>query len=497
MPDYTNNKTRRFSYTEPILYMGESYPSAKTDIVNDRGLTNSGTIFAVNNGEYYTLDSNGNAMPAIISEELPEIEVRPSQDEMLSAAFNRYLTMSNDKSKVNNVSHREYNSHLKESALNGAKAHASWDKVHPNLAAWRDFATAVPFGVAATPLLGGLGETALGRAVIEGVGKVMAKPAVKAVDSALGIGFGAKGTYDVSQGDVTPSTLLELAGAYPGIKAARGLVNVSRTPKESFVSELDWSPDSWFKKYRPNYSPEDANALESHIPEYHAIEQQAKANGTWLQMPNGTTWEGDPRGWVIYKSKNVRDNYRNEVLSHGENVYFGPEKMSFNTDANGNDISGEVLGAKPIWTSTNPKIGTTYGDDVFSFIIPKDANIQTVADAQGRGWGEVLPGTTTDDLVYPKLTENNVIRINNVVDPGSKAPSLMMKDKDALPNETVTDYFKRKYLGDDLVLGKNVRRKSLYGNNGNFDLSSPDIYKGLIPLIFGTPTAFSFNQTNR
>lgn len=32
MPDYTNNKTRRFSYTEPILYMWESYPSAKTDL---------------------------------------------------------------------------------------------------------------------------------------------------------------------------------------------------------------------------------------------------------------------------------------------------------------------------------------------------------------------------------------------------------------------------------------------------------------------------------
>lgn len=231
MPNYTNNRTRRFSYTEPILYMGESYPSAKTDIVNDRGLTSSGTIFATNNGEYYTLDSNGNAIPAIISEELPEVEVRPSQDEILSAAFNRYLTMSNDKSRVNNVPHREYNLHLRESTLNGAKAHASWDKEHPNLAAWRDFTTAIPFGIASIPLAGGLGETALGQAVVNGVGKAMANPAIKAVDNALGLGFGTKGAYDVSQGDVTPSTLIELAGIYPGIKAARGLTNTSKPSK--------------------------------------------------------------------------------------------------------------------------------------------------------------------------------------------------------------------------------------------------------------------------
>lgn len=494
MPINSNN--RRFSYTEPILYKGAYYPTAKVYMDNGNGVAKDSTMFADSNGQYYTMD-NDKAYPVDIQYELPEVEVTPSREDMLSAMFNRHLTMSNDRTRVNNVPHREYNTHLRENALRGAREHNLWDREHPNLSAWRDFATAVPFGIAATPLVGGLGETALGQAAINGAEKIMSKPAVKAIDSALGLGFGTKGAYDISQGDVTPSTLLELAGIYPGIKAAKGLLNSKKIAREPFVSELDWSPDNWFKKYRPSYSQEDAIVLESHIPEYHSIEQQAKANGTWLQMPNGTTWEGDPRGWVMYKSKNVRDNYRDKVLSHGENVYFGPEKMSFNTDVNGNDISGEVLGTKPIWTSTNPNIGATYGDDVFPIVIPKDANIQTVADAQGRGWGEVLPGATTDDLVYPKLTENNVIRINNVVDPGSEAPSLMMKAKDALPNETVPDYFKRKYLGDDLVLGKNVRRKSLYGNNGNFDLSSPDIYKGLIPLIFGTPTAFSFNQTSR
>ena len=494
-----NDNKRSFSYTEPILYRGEAYPSTKVYMDNGSGMAEDGTMFVDKDGQYYSMGKDGNAYPTLLQHNLPEVEVKPSQEEMLSRSLRNSLILSQDKARVSNPlnPYESFNSHLRERALRGAREHGLWDKEHPNLAAWRDFGTAIPFGVAAAPLVGGLGETALGQAAINGAEKIISKPAVKAMDSALGLGFGAKGAYDISQGDVTPSTLLELTGIYPGIKAAKGLVSSKKITREPFVSELDWSPESWFKKYRPSYSQEDAIALESHIPEYHSIEQQTKANGTWLQMPDGTTWEGDPRGWVMYKSKNVRNNYRNEVLSHGEDVYFGPDKMSFNTDANGNDISGEVLGTKPIWTSTNPKTGATYGDDIFPIVIPKDANIQTVADAQGRGWGEVLPGATTDDLVYPKLTENNVIRINNVVDPGSKAPSLMTKAKDALPNETVPDYFKRKYLGDDLVLGKNVRRKSLYGNNGNFVLSSPDIYKGLIPLIFGTPTAFSFNQTNR
>ena len=77
--------------------------------------------------------------------------------------------------------------------------------------------------------------------------------------------------------------------------------------RANFKSELDWSPESWFST-RPNYigyTKEDAIELAKHIPEYHKIERIAKANGTWLKMPDGTTWPGDPRSWVQKKKKNV------------------------------------------------------------------------------------------------------------------------------------------------------------------------------------------------
>lgn len=98
-------------------------------------------------------------------------------------------------------------------------------------------------------------------------------------------------------------------------------------------------------------------------------------------------------------------------------------------------------------------------------------------------------------MVYPNLTENNVIRIDNVVDPG---PNIQLtKIKDALPNETIPMYISRKYIGDDLVLGQKVRRKSLYGNNGNFDLNNSNIFKGLIPIGLGISGNSLYNQSHK
>lgn len=214
----TNKNNRRFSYTEPILYNGAYYPTAKVYIDNGNGVAKDSTMFADSNGQYYTMD-NDKAYPVDIQYELPEVEVTPSREDILSSMFDRYLTMSNDRTRVNNVPHSEYNTHLRENALRGAREHSLWDKEHPNLSVWRDFATVVPFGVVVAPLVGGLGETTLGQAAISGAEKIMSKPAVKAMDSALGLGFGVKGAYDISQGDVAPMTIFELASVYPSITA--------------------------------------------------------------------------------------------------------------------------------------------------------------------------------------------------------------------------------------------------------------------------------------
>ena len=55
--------------------------------------------------------------------------------------------------------------------------------------------------------------------------------------------------------------------------------------------------------------------------------------------------------------------------------------------------------------------------------------------------------------------------------------------KQSLPNETYTDFLIRTQKGNDIIIGRNTPRKYLLGNNGNFDLSNPNVYKILTPLI--------------
>lgn len=68
---------RSISYTEPILYNGNSYPSSIATIVDDNGMERKERIFADANGNYYALYRNGNILPTMLTDTLPDVEVRP------------------------------------------------------------------------------------------------------------------------------------------------------------------------------------------------------------------------------------------------------------------------------------------------------------------------------------------------------------------------------------------------------------------------------------
>ena len=89
---------------------------------------------------------------------------------------------------------------------------------------------------------------------------------------------------------------------------------------EPFKSELDWSPESWFgKRVDGKWDAEDVAALESHVPEYHEIERLAKENRTWLKMPDGSIWKGDPRSWVQLMSKDGQKLAKRRLLGSTRN----------------------------------------------------------------------------------------------------------------------------------------------------------------------------------
>lgn len=212
------NNTRQFSYTTPILYQGAEYPSTLMDIADDKGNIQNRNVFTDNKGQYYTVNNGGKAIPIILQHSLPEVVVTAPRENLLSKQFNDYLTMSNDNTMVNNVPHREYNPQLRYSAVQGAKANALWDKEHPNFAAWRDVATALPFAVAAAPFTTGaaeyVGGTALGQGITRGLGYVtdVAKNStwLPWADAAATSYFGAKGLQDMQNGTFTPETAMDV-----------------------------------------------------------------------------------------------------------------------------------------------------------------------------------------------------------------------------------------------------------------------------------------------
>lgn len=246
MPD--NNTTREFSYSLPITYKGVSYPSAPANILID-GQQTPGNVFADANGNYFVLGDNGTAKSVLPVHSLDEVVVTPSRENLLSSQFNEFLTQSNDQTQVLNTPHREYNPHLKNKAIKGALSHNLWEQDHPNLSAWSQAISAVPFAVASTPLIGAAGQsvmaTTAGQAARAGITSLMSNPIVDAANTGLGLGFGVKGAYDVSQGEFTPETVMDLAGgaglmfkSLTGLDKARRITNFAKS-SEGTTSNMD------------------------------------------------------------------------------------------------------------------------------------------------------------------------------------------------------------------------------------------------------------------
>lgn len=279
------------------------------------------------------------------------------------------------------------------------------------------------------------------------------------------------------------------AGMYLASSKFKVPKRFSETKSQPFKSELNWDYEDWFRKRRgAKWDEEDIKSLQSHIPEYLEIEKIAKENGTWLKMPDGSTWKGDPRSWVQLQSKAAKENLPKDIYWHGDDDIF--------IDNNGNNITDIVNSKRVIWGSSNPHVGrsyTTSENKLIPFVVQKGKKPSATIDAEGRLYryaykknGEYFK---TDDFVWDNLKDGEYVKIKNVLDKGitsemnPKSP-LYISEKDAYINGKFNypAFLKKHYIGDDIVLGNNTRRKFLVGNNGDFDWNKLNGYKSLIPL---------------
>lgn len=235
-----------------------------------------------------------------------------------------------------------------------------------------------------------------------------------------------------------------------------------KNPNNPLLSEVDWR--GWSKG---------GEISKEHLAEYAAIERAAKANGTWLKTRDGEPWQGDKRTWIQLMSKD------GEKFRHGE--------FPSNRDVwyNGVPNDGTMLRDYPTYTGDTwladryeaalPYSKTMKGQ-VFHIGVPKGTRIKGF-DAHGDKFSEVR---------LPDGTRMKTDRIVDEVKATGKYDATYIKDVDE------TWGFKP---NDDLILHSGTPRKSLIGNNGDFDLSNPNIYKALMPFLIGG-TTYGFNKGN-
>lgn len=255
-----------------------------------------------------------------------------------------------------------------------------------------------------------------------------------------------------------------------------------RTPK--FISELDWSPESWFSKRTwGTYDAEDVKVLRSHVPEYLKIEKEAKANGTWLKMPDGSIWQGDPRSWVQIQSNNVQK-------MNPEQFWTGIDQ-SVNPNYNGILWGTYGEGKAP---AIKAREYATKDELLFPMVTPKndatsiyDANNSwwKALDKKALGYEDYKGDISTDMLVKAsQRAGDKITKIKNVRDTGPRiVPKTSYFYVDGISNNW-------SFPQNDIILNNGTVRKSLIGNNGDFDWANPNIYKGLLPV-------FSLNYINQ
>lgn len=280
----------------------------------------------------------------------------------------------------------------------------------------------------------------------------------------------------------------------------------SPNSKKQFKSEIDWG--KW------NSEIPDNKPL---MQEYHVIEQTAKQNGTWMKNPDGSAFQGAPEQFVQQNSRNFKQAY----------------PSGFEETFRGGSVNPEL--ARP-YLAGNDVVFTTmddYGAQVYNRT-RNPYNVMSRREAPPRGISKLyMPETQnklTIDGALDEYSRRNYARLN----PGSHAPknnreaeilsdfSDFMKsefpDVD-LKDNVMTDHFAR-FLGSKK--GRNVDRiefkkildgtidpidvevhnrnltkqlKSMFGNNGMFDMTNPNIYKGLIPA--GLMTGYLKSKTNK
>ena len=271
---------------------------------------------------------------------------------------------------------------------------------------------------------------------------------------------------------------------------------IKKTAKSK--SQIDWG--KWNKEIPEN------KAL---MQEYNAIEQQAKADGTWMKNPDGSTFKGTPEQFVQQNSVNFKNAYGD----------------GFEVTYRGGDINPELntkyfKGSDVVFTTSDD-----YGAQVYNRT-RNPYNSLSKTEKPPRGIVQLYMPKTSNKLTidgHYEFGRRNYARINaNQIEKTSKGKKILNDFKDYMsenhPDVDLNDRVMTDHLASFLnsPKGKSVDRvefkkiidgtidpinvevhnlhnkkqlKSMWGNNGMFDMTNPNIYKAIIPGAIGVGAA--------
>jgi len=278
-----------------------------------------------------------------------------------------------------------------------------------------------------------------------------------------------------------------LANPFAGTKEIVNNLDNKYLPK--FKSEINWS--KWNKEIPEN------KAL---MQEYNSIEQQTKADGTWMKNPDGSAFNGTPEQFVQQNSENFKKafpEYHGEILNHNTNAELNTiDESFFNKGAGDTGYYGKG-------TYTHPKKDYTkmYGKNNYEFYL----------NSKNKGF---LDKSNIDDAEYFKRSDDEILQhhlpeyenklMNYELDPSRYYDNAKENWLNKLNEQVKAGKISRDKLDEftslhnpkngEVVIPFNNRVKSAIGNNGMFDMTNPNIYKALVPGVIGLGAASQIDK---
>ena len=285
-------------------------------------------------------------------------------------------------------------------------------------------------------------------------------------------------------------------------------------PKQNFKSEIDWN----------KWNPETPNYPEL-INEYNAIEESTKKAGTWMKNADGSEFQGAPEQFIQQQSSNFKkafpegfdqtfrgSDYHIPTLvvrpeTNYKSLFTGNEDLAnnYSTVTNKGYYNPNIPTFEQQYKSKGYKGGplqNIYGKaqtgGIYNLAVPK-TNDKIFLDAQNRHWADLQNDEIFNKLQNKGITSSSDTENYNVWPRPSSNKSFSTDNLATYLDQS--DDLKRveiKNVNDgglgDVLIHKHVPgnyAKSLIGNVGFFDMTNPNIYKGLVPGAIATGAALS------